>query len=97
MRGSEGEQARLLASTALARMRPSALLLFSLAALPSCANVQAPPGGPPDALAPELVTITPESLAVLPGFDDDVEFRFSEVVSEGSQEVIQHGASGHGG
>jgi hypothetical protein len=85
MRGSEGEQARLLASTALARMRPSALLLFSLAALPSCANVQAPPGGPPDALAPELVTITPESLAVLPGFDDDVEFRFSEVVSEGSQ------------
>jgi hypothetical protein len=27
----------------------------------------------------------PESLAILPGFDDDVEFRFSEVVSEGSQ------------
>jgi hypothetical protein len=51
----------------------------------ACANVQPPPGGPPDAAAPELVATMPESLAILPDFDDDVEFRFSEVVSEGSQ------------
>ncbi len=63
----------------------SALLLVRSSALLSCANVQAPPGGPPDAAAPELVTTVPESLAVLPGFDGEVEFRFSEVVSEGSQ------------
>lgn len=51
----------------------------------ACANVQAPPGGPPDAVSPSLLATVPESLAILPGFDDDVEFRFSEVVSEGSQ------------
>lgn len=56
-----------------------------LCLLLACANVQPPPGGPPDAAAPELVAAVPESLAVLPGFDDDVEFRFSEVISEGSQ------------
>ena len=62
---------------------PSALPLLGL--LLACATVQPPPGGPPDALPPELVATVPESLAILPGFDDDVEFRFSEVVSEGSQ------------
>jgi hypothetical protein len=51
----------------------------------ACANVQPPPGGPPDTAAPELIAVSPESLAILPGFDDDVEFRFSEVVSEGGQ------------
>ncbi|MGH7518200.1 MAG: Ig-like domain-containing protein [Gemmatimonadales bacterium] len=64
---------------------PSAPLLLCTSALLSCANVQPPPGGPPDAVAPDLITAIPESLAILPGFDDDVEFRFSEVVSEGSQ------------
>jgi hypothetical protein len=64
---------------------PSALLLLCSSALLSCANVQPPPGGPPDAAAPELVATVPDSLAVLPGFDKDVEFRFSEVISEGSQ------------
>jgi hypothetical protein len=51
----------------------------------ACANVQPPPGGPPDTAAPELIAVSPESLAIIPGFDDDVEFRFSEVVSEGGQ------------
>ncbi|HEU5170850.1 MAG TPA: Ig-like domain-containing protein [Gemmatimonadales bacterium] len=62
-----------------------ALLLLCSSALLSCANVQPPPGGPPDAAPPELVASYPDSLALLPGFDDEVEFRFSEVVSEGSQ------------
>jgi Big-like domain-containing protein len=64
-------------------IRPSAHLPICL--LVACANVQPPPGGPPDAVPPELVSTVPESLAILPGFDEDVEFRFSEVVSEGSQ------------
>jgi hypothetical protein len=64
-------------------LRPSAPLPILL--LLACANVQPPPGGPPDAIPPELVATVPESLVVLPGFDDEVEFRFSEVVSEGSQ------------
>lgn len=64
-------------------LRPSAPLPLLL--LAACANVQPPPGGPPDAAPPELVGTLPESLAILPGFDEDVEFRFSEVVSEGSQ------------
>jgi hypothetical protein len=69
--------------TPLLPLRPSAHLPICL--LVACANVQPPPGGPPDAVPPELVTTVPESLAILPGFDHDVEFRFSEVVSEGSQ------------
>jgi len=59
-------------------------LALSLAAL-ACANIQPPPGGPPDTEPPELVGTFPESLAVLPGFHGAVEFRFNEVVSEGSQ------------
>jgi hypothetical protein len=85
MSPSAGAETRLATTAPEARLRPSVLVLFSISGLLSCANVQPPPGGPPDALAPELVTTTPESLAVLPDFDDDVEFRFSEVVSEGSQ------------
>jgi hypothetical protein len=60
-------------------------LFVCCSTLPACANVQPPPGGPPDAAAPQLIAAVPESLAVLPDFDQDVEFRFSEVVSEGSQ------------
>src|SRR5262245_30843339 len=49
-----------------------------------CANIQPPPGGPPDTTAPKLTGVYPESLAVLPEFKGNVEFRFNEVVSEGS-------------
>lgn len=62
----------------------TARLALSLAAA-ACANIQPPPGGPPDTAAPELVGTFPESLAVLPGFHGAVEFRFNEVISEGSQ------------
>jgi hypothetical protein len=51
--------------------------------LAACANIQAPPGGPPDKTPPALASVFPESLAVLPSFKDEVEFRFNEVVSEG--------------
>ncbi len=56
----------------------------ALAALAACANIQPPPGGPPDTTPPELATVYPESLAVLPGFKGSVQFRFNEVVSEGT-------------
>ncbi len=72
-------------SSAHPLIRSSGVPLICSSALLACANVQAPPGGPPDALSPSLLAAVPESLAILPGFDDDVEFRFSEVVSEGSQ------------
>ena len=50
----------------------------------SCARVATPPGGPTDLSPPRLLATAPESLAVLPGFKNEVEFRFDEVVSEGS-------------
>jgi hypothetical protein len=63
-----------------ARRGPAAALTL----LAACANIQAPPGGPPDTAAPELASSYPESLAVLPDFKGNVEFRFNEVVSEGT-------------
>jgi hypothetical protein len=54
-----------------------------LALLVACARIEPPPGGPPDADPPRIVATTPESLASLPEFDGEAEFRFDEVVSEG--------------
>ena len=45
--------------------------------------MEPPPGGPPDEAPPQLVQTLPDSFVTLPGFDDDVEFRFDEVISEG--------------
>lgn len=59
----------------------SAAVLFFLVA---CARIEPPPGGPPDAEPPQLLATYPDSLVVLPTFDDEVEFRFDEVVSEGA-------------
>lgn len=64
-------------------MRHAAALL--LASLAACARIAAPPGGPPDTIAPALTGTLPDSTAILPGFDEAVEFRFDEVVSEGGQ------------
>jgi hypothetical protein len=50
----------------------------------ACAASQEPPGGPPDFTPPVLREIRPESLAVLPGFHDPVEFDFDEVLNERS-------------
>ncbi|HET7600421.1 MAG TPA: Ig-like domain-containing protein [Gemmatimonadales bacterium] len=60
---------------------PAALALLLVTA---CANIQPPPGGPPDTAPPVLVATFPESLDVGPRFGGAVEFRFDEVVSEGS-------------
>ncbi len=60
---------------------PAGLLLLLAAA---CANIEPPPGGPPDVAPPVLLSTVPESLGVYPGFDDHIEFRFNEVVSEGT-------------
>ena len=53
-------------------------------ALLSCARLEPPPGGPPDAEPPQLFATVPDSMAQLPRFHGDVEFRFDEVISEGS-------------
>jgi hypothetical protein len=49
----------------------------------ACARIAAPPGGPPDRAPPQLLSTSPDSVAVLAEWDEDVEFRFSEVISEG--------------
>jgi hypothetical protein len=56
-----------------------------LVLIAACAQIGEPPGGPQDRAPPVLVAVVPESTLVLPGFDDDVEFRFDETVNEGSQ------------
>jgi hypothetical protein len=57
------------------------LLLLAFAS--GCAQIGEPPGGPPDLVAPKLTGTFPESTAVVPGFDDDAEFQFDEIVNEG--------------
>jgi hypothetical protein len=58
-------------------------VLFALAAL-ACARIEPPPGGPPDTSPPQLLATRPDSFARIPGFRGSVEFRFDEVISEGS-------------
>jgi len=55
----------------------------------ACATVQQPPGGPPDFEPPALIGTVPDSGAILPAFDDEVDFRFNEVITEGSQDALQ--------
>lgn len=63
--------------------RRTAALVATLLAL-ACAKMGPPPGGPPDQLPPELRTTRPDSVRVLPDFRGEVEFAFTEVVSEGT-------------
>lgn len=65
------------------RAARSATVAAVLALAGACAKIEPPPGGPPDTAPPRLIAISPDSMSVLPGFDDDVEFRFDEVISEG--------------
>ena len=62
-------------------VRPVSVL--ALAAL-ACARIEPPPGGPPDTSPPQLLATRPDSFARIPGFRGSVEFRFDEVISEGS-------------
>ena len=58
----------------------SGLLLAAL--LAACASRGDPPGGPPDAAPPSIVTVRPESAAVVPGWKDDAVIQFDEVIDE---------------
>jgi hypothetical protein len=57
----------------------ASLTILSLA----CARMEPPPGGPPDAVGPQLIRTFPDSFQVFQDFDSDVEFFFDEVISEG--------------
>ena len=63
------------------RRTPVVLLIVAGAAAVGCASQAMPPGGPPDLAPPVLVTVSPESGAVLVS-PKAVTFRFDEVVSE---------------
>jgi len=65
-------------------IRRHVTIAAQVVAAAACANIQPPPGGPPDTGPPQLVSMAPDSLAVLPAFDGEVEFRFSEVIAEGA-------------
>jgi len=60
---------------------PAGALLLGLAA---CARMGPPAGGPEDKVAPVLVATLPESLGSYPDWNRSVEFRFDEVISEGT-------------
>ncbi len=55
-----------------------------LAALAGCAVIEDPPGGPPDFEPPVVLSITPDSGAVVPELDDALVIQFDEVISETS-------------
>ena len=55
-----------------------------LALLCSCAKIEAPPGGPPDFTPPVIISITPDSGAIIEDFGEDFEIRFDEVIAEAS-------------
>ena len=68
------------------------LLLAGAAGLVlACASVGDPPGGPPDVAPPRIISIKPESGAVVPDFKDNVVIQFDETVDE------QPGGRGGGG
>lgn len=56
-----------------------AIVLLGLAA---CANVQAPPGGPEDKQAPQLLGTRPDTMASLQGWTGPVVFVFDEELAE---------------
>lgn len=51
-------------------------------ALYACASVGDPPGGPPDIAPPRIISIKPESGAVVPSFNDDITIQFDETIEE---------------
>ena len=58
------------------------VILFGAALLAACANPGDPPGGPPDVAPPTIVTVRPESGAVVPDWKDDAVIQFDEVIDE---------------
>ena len=56
---------------------------------PGCAHIEAPRGGPPDSIAPVLVSIRPDTMAVLESWIGPVVFEFDEGLSdEGVQDAV---------
>jgi hypothetical protein len=72
-RGSRGQ-------AQIARLLVTALL--GAVGAYACANVANPPGGPPDVAPPRLVSVRPDSGAVVPAWRDEVELQFDEVIDE---------------
>jgi hypothetical protein len=63
-------------------------------ALPGCARIEPPPGGPPDAAAPRLIATRPDSFVRLTPFKGAAEFQFDEVISEGGTPNRGEGTGG---
>jgi len=58
------------------RLTTGAVLLGAIA----CAKMGAPPGGPPDFVAPSIVSTRPDTTGVYPDFQGNAEFIFDETV-----------------
>lgn len=69
------------------RQAARAGLLAGLAT--GCAQVEQPPGGPPDFTPPSLISVRPDSGAVLERFDDAAEFQFDEIVTEPTGQAVE--------
>ena len=70
------------------------LLLAGAAGLVlACASVGDPPGGPPDVAPPRIISIQPESGAVVPNFNDEITIQFDETI----EEQATGGSRGSGG
>jgi Bacterial Ig-like domain len=82
-REAQGTRVRLSARSACAAV---AVVLAA-----ACANTGDPPGGPPDEKPPVILSVYPESGAVLPGLRHDAVIQFDGVIEE------QSGGSSLGG
>jgi hypothetical protein len=72
----------------------SILSVLSVLSVLSCARIEAPPGGPPDAAPPRLIATRPDSLAAVGPFRGAAEFQFDEVISEGGSPNRGEGTGG---
>jgi hypothetical protein len=66
----------------LRRPRAAAVLAGALLLAPACAHVEAPPGGQVEQRPPQLVSVQPDTAAVVPGFRDRVVIEFDVPISE---------------
>ena len=55
---------------------------LTLAAAAACAHIEAPPGGPEDKAAPQLIATRPDTMARMGSYQGDVLFVFDEGLSE---------------
>lgn len=71
-------------------MKPRTLLRAAvLGVLAACAQIEMPPGGPEDRIPPYVLEQRPDSMAVVPGWNEPVIFRFNERISEqGVEEAV---------